>query len=254
MKYEFVNHKLNVDFWESKRALFEAFYGEFYEFIKRNGGKKDLEDNNIHSKEDFYAFADFYAGGKKDCYAMGFAFHKYFLEARMNGSYETEPETSFIGYCLKNHLFEDFLQFLINYFAYWRNDEGCTCFDPYNYADNFFVSSWAALVDTTKLFYFTSETVYHWHSFRIKYILDHIPGTFMSELPKEGLPRLRVAGYKFVGWFKDKETRDNPLTENDKVEVAYAHFDRMDTYNYWEKEEKKIKKVYPKVFKKVDPE
>lgn len=252
MKYVFVNHELNKDFWESKRALFEAFYGAFYDFIKSHGGEEDLASHNIKSKQDFYDFADFFAGGMKDCYAMGFAFHKYYLKARMNGSYETEPEDTFIGYCLKNGLFTDFLNFLISFFAYWRNDEGCTCMDPYNYADNLFVSSWAALVDTTKLFYFTSETVYHWHSFRIKYVLDHIPGTFLSPLPKTGLPVLRVSGYKFDGWFDGESNDAKPLTD-EKAEVAYAHFTRMDTYNYWEKEEKTIKKVYIEDWKKVDP-
>ena len=251
MKYEFIDHKLNVDFWESKRALFEAFYGAFYDFIKSHGGEEDLKSHNVKTKQDFYDYADFYADGKQDCYAMGFSFHKYYLEARMNGTLENEPETSFIGYCMKNNLFQDFLQFLISFFAYWRNDEGCTCMDPYNYADNFFVSSWAALVDTTKLFYFSSETVYHWHSFRIKYILDHIPGTFLSELPKEGLPRLRVAGYQFMGWFESDKEDSKEATLDSKI--AYARFKRMDTYNYWEKEEKKIKKVYIENWKKVDP-
>ena len=91
-----------------------------------------------------------------------------------------------------------FINFLITFFDWWRNDEGCTCMDPYNYADNFFVGSWAALVDTSKLFYYTAETVHFWQSFRVKYAIDNIPGTFMTELPKEGLPKIRVAGYEFL--------------------------------------------------------
>lgn len=253
MKYQIIGHELGVDFWPSKKALFKAFYGSFYDFIKTHGGQKDLEANNIKNVEDFYQFADFYAGGKKECYAMGFAFYPYFLSARMDGSLETEPVTSFIGYCYHNNLFKSFIEFLINYFAYWRNDEGCTCMDPYNYADNFFVSSWAALVDTTKLFYFDSDTVYFWHSYRIKYILDHIPGTFLSEVPTTGLPTLKVAGYQFLGWYDSDKEDKKALTKTDGVEVAYAYFKQMDFYNYWEKEEKKIKKVYVKDWKKVDP-
>ena len=30
-KYEIDNHKIGVDFWNSKRELFEAFYKEFYD-------------------------------------------------------------------------------------------------------------------------------------------------------------------------------------------------------------------------------
>ena len=253
MKYVFVNHKLGKDFWESKHDLFVCFYTAFYDFILTHGGIEDLKKHNINDANDFLKFADFYAEGQKDCYAMGFAFHKYFLEPRMNGSLETETDQYFIGYCLKNDLFVDFIHFLVSYFAYWRNDEGCTCMDPYNYADNFFISSWAALVDTTKLFYFNSETVYHWHSFRIKYILDHIPGTFLSPLPKVGLPKLHVAGYRFLGWYDSDSEDAVELKNTDHVDTAYAKFLRVDNYAYWEKEEPKIKKVYIKDWKRVDP-
>ena len=47
-KYVIVGHELNKDFWASKKALFEAFYGEFYNFIKKSEeGLKDLESHNI---------------------------------------------------------------------------------------------------------------------------------------------------------------------------------------------------------------
>ena len=44
----------NKDFWASKKALFEAFYGEFYNFInKTEEGKNDLASHNIKNVEDF---------------------------------------------------------------------------------------------------------------------------------------------------------------------------------------------------------
>ena len=49
-----------------------------------------------------------------------------------------------------------------------------------------------------------------------------------------------VAGYEFKGFEK----------EDDKI---VANFIRKDNYKYWEVEEKKIKKVYTKDYKKVDP-
>ena len=155
------------------------------------------------------------------------------------GVIENQPVDTFIGYCYQNNLFKDFLNFLITFFAWWRNDEGCTCFDPYNHADEFFNSSWAALVDTCKLFYLTAETVYHWQSFRVKYALDHIPGVILHH-PKDINDRLYVAGYEFLG-FKEEN------------KVIIASLKRKDFYNYWEKEEKKIHKVYIKDYKKVDP-
>ena len=233
------DHQIGVDFWNSKRELFEKFYGAFYQFILEHGGKEDLESHNVKSVEDFYNYADWNAEGKDSCYAMGFSFHKYYLTPEEGGKIENQPESTFIGYCYHNNLFTDFLDFLITFFAWWRNDEGCTCFDPYNHADEFFNSSWAALVDTCKLFYLTAETVYHWQSFRVKYALDHIPGVILHH-PKDINDRLYVAGYEFLG-FKEEN------------KVIIASLKRKDFYNYWEKEEKKIHKVYIKDYKKVDP-
>ena len=243
MKYVYIDHELGVDLWESKESLKQSFYTDFYNFIKNNNGERDLKTHNINNAKEFVAFADFYA--------IGFAFHKYFLEARMNGNLQNEPENTFIGWCMKNNKYVDFINFLITFFAWWRNDEGCTCMDPYNYADNFFVGSWAALVDTSKLFYYTAETVHFWQSYRVKYAIDNIPGTFMTELPKEGLPKIRVAGYEFLGWFNSDSDDAEPSKETD--DVAYARLKRHDFYDYWGREEKNIKKVYIKDWKKVDP-
>lgn len=239
MEYQILNHQIGVDFWNNKKELFQTFYGEFYQFILNHGGRADLESHHIYHVNDFYAYADWFADGKDSCYAMGFAFHKYYLTAQDGGKIENQPIDTFIGYCYHHHLFTDFLEFLITFFAWWRNDEGCTCFDPYNHADEFFHSSWAALVDTSKLFYLTSETVYHWQSFRVKYALDHIPGVILKHPTIED-PTMWVAGYEFLGF-----------TMKDGVNLA--KFQRKDTYNYWEKEEKQIKKVYVKEYKKVDP-
>ena len=227
MNYIIKDHKIGVDFWNSKKHLFESFFGSFYEFILNHGGLVDLEKENIHSVEDFYQYADWYAGGKDSCYAMGFSFHKYYLTVHEGGKLEEQPTSTFIGYCYHNNLYRDFLDFLLTFFAWWRNDEGCTCFDPYNHADDFFNSSWAALVDTCKLFYLTSETVYHWQSFRVKYALDHIPGVILQH-PVDETSKMWVAGYEFKGFEK----------EDDKF---VANFIRKDNYKYWEVEEKKIK-------------
>ena len=55
-KYEIKDHKIGVDFWNSKQELFEAYFGAFYDFILSRGGKEDLESHNIYSKEDFYKY------------------------------------------------------------------------------------------------------------------------------------------------------------------------------------------------------
>lgn len=257
MKYIIVDHEIGSDLWNSKKDLFNHFFSDFYCFILRNQGEKDLLANGLHNVDEFLAFsADWYSGGKDNCYGLGFAFHKYFILDMMEGTIDKQPETSFIGYCYQNGKYFDFLNFLITFFAWWRNDEHCTCFDPYNYCDNAFVSGWATLVDTGKLFYFTSETVYWWQSFRVKYALDNIPGTFLNNPVFEDgkpLPKLRIAGYEFMGWHETNDS-NSPIVEiatDDKT--VYAFLKRKDIYDYWEKEEKTIKKVYDDTVKKVDP-
>lgn len=240
MKYLIKDHKVGVDFWKSKEDLRDAFFGEFYKFIKKHNGEADLEAHDIKSKEDFIKYADWYADGKENCYAMGFSFHKYYLEEKIGGKLEEQSSKYFIGWCVKHHKFEDFINFLITFFAWWRNDEGCTRFDPYNYGDDFFAGSWPSLVDTCKLFYFTAETVFHWQSFRVKYACSHIPGVILKQ-PKNLEDRMYVAGYEFKGF----EVVD---------EIPYATFIRKDHYNYWEKEEKTIKKVILDDGHRPDPE
>lgn len=258
---KFIDHELNKDLYLSKKELFDQFMGGFYDFILSHDGKTDLESKNIHSKQDFLTFAgDWYADGKDSCYGLGFGFHKYY--ATPNGDYniENQPTSTYLGYLYNNDILKDFVIFLVSFFAYWRNDEGCTTFIPYNKCDNMFVSSWAALVDTAKLFCLNDDTVYWWQSFRVKYCLNHIPGVILSDYSNEiefennlVLPTIKVAGYKFEGWHLDEDKASKKVLEVSDSCTVYAELTRMDVYNYWEKEEKKIKKVEDPNWKRVDP-
>lgn len=256
IKLLFKDHKIGYDLWLNKKHLFEDYFTSFYEFIKNNNGKNDLEKHNINCAKDFIEFASWNAGGMENCYAMGFAFHKYYADVYEGADITKQTNNSFIGYCYQNDKYRDFFEFLITFFAWWRNDEGCTRFDPYNHADEAFNSSWALLVDTCKLFYLTSETVYHWQSFRVKYALDNIPGLILSNFDPdttyEALPKVRVSGYEFMGYTdEDGNIIDNNNYTNQ--EVLYINLKRKDFYNYWGKEEPKLNKVYTKDYKKADP-
>ena len=234
-----ITYVLGNSIYTSREELFIAFMSDYYYFINANFGSVTLETRNIKTCQDFLDYASNYNAGRGQMRAIGDEFAEYYLTRDVNGIMENQSASTFIGYCYHNNLFTDFLDFLITFFAWWRNDEGCTCFDPYNHADEFFNSSWAALVDTSKLFYLTSETVYHWQSFRVKYALDHIPGVILQHPTKEN-PKFWVAGYEFLGYI-----------EEDGKQLA--NFKRKDNYKYWEVEEKKIHKVYVKDYKKVDP-
>lgn len=232
--------ELNNDLFKSKYELFYHFFKDFYQFIIDSGGNDDLLKYDITNLTDFLNYADYYAGGLDNCYAFGNAFNKYFIKERYNGTIDDEPSSSFIGYCHRNNKYNYFINFLISFFAYWRNDEGCTCFDPYNYCDDFFVSSWASLVDTCKLFYFSSKTVYFWQSFRVKYCLDHILGVFDDS---------EINGFSIESYYEDKSLSIPSKSSNPN---AYILLKQRDIYNYHEVESKKIKKVYPGKIIRVD--
>ena len=261
VELKFIDHELEKDLYLSKKDLFNQFMGGFYDFILNHDGESDLESKNIYSKEEFLEFAgDWYADGKDSCYGLGFGFHKYYVTPNGNPDIKCQPTSTYLGYLYQNDILKDFVIFLVSFFAYWRNDEGCTVFDPYNKCDNMFVSSWAALVDTAKLFCLDDDTVYWWQSFRVKYCLNHIPGVILSnynnviEFENElELPSVRVAGYKFEGWHVSDNKDSCKVKKVNSSTVVYAELTRMDIYNYWEKEEKKIKKVEDPNWKSVDP-
>lgn len=258
---KFIDHQLQNDLWYSKMDLYNKFMGGFYDFIISNNGEEDLKKTNINSKEEFLDFALLWDDKRQDnCYSLGFNFHKYYATA--NGDYriESQPTNTYIGYLYHNGELLDFLNFLMSFFPYWRNDEGCTRFNPYNKCDNPFVSSWALLVDTAKLFCLNSDTVYWWQSFRVKYCLDHIPGVILSNFTEEIefsdellLPEIKVAGYKFEKWHIENNVDSEAVVSINNTCTVYAELIRKDVYNYWEKEEKTIVKVEDPNWKRVDP-
>lgn len=258
---KFIDHELENDLWYSKKDLFNHFMGDFYDFILSHNGQDKLNENNIHSKQEFLDFAIEWSDYKTGCYKLGYGFHKFFTTPNGDHELKNQPTDTYLGYLYHNGLYSDFLNFLISFFAYWRNDEGCTSFIPYNKCDNMFVSSWASLVDTGKLFCLNSDTVYFWQSFRIKYCLDHIPGVILTKDFKDlefndevQLPEIKVAGYLFKGWHKENDVNSEVVTSANESCTVYAELERRDFYNYWEKEEKTIKKVEDPNWKCVDPE
>ena len=111
----------------------------------------------------------------------------------------------------------------MQFFAYWRTDEGYTGGkdDPDNLGNDFFASPWASLVDTCKFFHFTSKNLndtYSWfNSQRVKDALDNVPGVIGDSLPTIGTIVSPVKfinpvrkGYKFLGWYDEN---DNLVTE-----------------------------------------
>lgn len=218
-----VTYDLNYDVYYTKYDLYVDYFTDFYNFMLEHTDV-DFSNYKIETVEQFLEFcANWDANGKDSFYGVGDAFDKYYVTVDIGGSLENQPETTFIGYCYKNNKYEEFIPFLMQFFAYWRTDEGYTGGkdDPDNLGNDFFASPWASLVDTCKFFHFTSKNLndtYSWfNSQRVKDALDNVPGVIGDSLPTVGTIVNPVKfinpvrkGYKFLGWYDEN---DNLVTE-----------------------------------------
>ena len=223
-QYEVICDLQNSDF-NSKEELYTSFFTDFYDFLL-NKTDVDFQKLNITDLYDFLLICkDWNAYNKNSFYGVGDKFAKYYLTIEVGGNLENQPETTFIGYCYKNNMYQEFIPFLMTFFAYWRTDEGYTgsSSDPNNTGNDFFASAWASLVDTCKFFYFTSETLndtYPWfNSERVKYALDNIPGVAANIIKYYGdienpviLDVPQREGYEFIGWYNEND---------EKIEIVY---------------------------------
>lgn len=228
-----------------KFAMRSAYFTDFYAFIvAQEGGREHLEKFNIFSAADFVSLAsDWRGNGNNEMTGIGNVAGSYYLKIEVGGKLEDQPTTHFIGYCYQNDMWVELIEFLMVFFAYWRTDEGYTGgpSDPNNTGNDFFASAWASLVDTGKMFYFTSDTltdIYPWftkeRSERVHNALDNVPGCLnFNNLPHTiddediTLPTLELDGYLFLGWFDNEEGVGNAIKviKADKVEeeiVLYA--------------------------------
>ena len=226
-----IEYDLGYEQFDSKSDLYEAYFTEFYNFLKTKTDC-DLESLNINNVEDFLREClNWNFNGGNSFQGVGNAFSKYYLTIKVGDTLENQPTDTFIGYCYQNNKFKDFIEHLEVFFAYWRTDEGYTT--STNNGNDFFASAWAALVDTCKFFYFTSENItdtYSWftkeRSPRVHYMLDNIPGIGSVKLTNESiitisLPVLNRMHYKFLGWFNEDGTKITTVHKSTKVTAKW---------------------------------
>lgn len=205
--------------WNTKEDLFTSFFTDFYNFIITKCDANALTSYNINSASDFLVAAkDFNAGNGQMTY-IGDISCDYFLAKDIWGSIENQPASKFVGYCYQNGLYTDVLPFFINFFSWWRADEGYTT--PTNNGSDFFAESWAPVVDIAKFFYYSEYTSY----VKTPRVLDcfrNIPGVLSSRdlslpaihygLTNVPLSPLTRTGYTFGGWYLNPEFTGNSIT------------------------------------------
>ncbi len=212
-----------------KEHLFRAYFTEFYNYIVnvRNEGEY-LSSRGVNSVDDFLKVASTWNGGGAGMADIGNIAGKYYLKIDTGGKIEDQKaEDGFIGYCLENNKFVEFVYFIQDFFYWWRLDEGYTggSDDPQGVGSDFLASAWASLVDTAKFFYFEKDTLPHYFITkghvpefydRIPYIISNTDITFTYiydwEKGMDLVKNIEVNGYEFLGWY------DNPDFEGEKIE------------------------------------
>lgn len=212
-----------------KEHLFRAYFTEFYNYIvnvRDEGGY--LSSRGVNNVDDFLKVASTWNGGGAGMADIGNLAGKYYLKIDTGGKIEDQKaEDGFIGYCLENNKFVEFVYFIKDFFYWWRLDEGYTggSDDPQGVGSDFLASAWASLVDTAKFFYFEKDTLPHYFITkghvpefydRIPYIISNTDITFTYiydwEKGMDLVKNIEVNGYEFLGWY------DNPDFDGEKIE------------------------------------
>ena len=232
-RWEKVTYAIHYQFpdqiFASKEHLFITFFTDFYHYIADYRDEKNyLENNGIKTVQDFLSIAGNWTGGASGMGRIGNLAGKFYLRIEINGDIQNQTaEDGFIGYCLENHKYVEFIYFLQEFFYWWRLDEGYTggSDDPENLGSDFLASAWASLVDTAKFFYFEKDTLpsYFISKGHVPALYDRIPYLVQmenAELVYEydweigyTLPtQLHIEGYHFLGWYDNPECIGTPIT------------------------------------------
>ncbi len=231
--WEKVTYRINYQFpnqiYINKEALFMDFFSDFYNYIVNYLGEEDtLKQKGVNNLTDFLSIAGAWSGGAAGMGQIGNLAGSYYLRIDAGGDIKNQTaEDGFIGYCLENNQYVEFIYFLQEFFYWWRLDEGYTggSSDPENTGSDFLASAWASLVDTAKFFYYEKDTLPSYFILKghIPEMYDRIPYIVKTQnmqlvyaydwevgltLPND----LIIEGYTFLGWYDNPEYTGSALT------------------------------------------
>lgn len=204
--------------YTSKEQLCEAFFTDFYYYIVVYHGTEHLEKNYLFNVNNFVELSqDFTGAGANNLYGIGNIAGRYMLSKDINGILENQSDNGFFGFCYKYGLYEDLLPFLINFFAYWRIDEGYA--NTSNYGADIFAEGWAPTVDIAKFFYYDENTSY----VKTERMIDCLTNTASVVYGLDEDPmNIKLRGYKFMGWYDNPEFNGSPVTDLTVHKKLYA--------------------------------
>ena len=224
-----ITYCLGKDVFATRHDLGINWFKDFYKFILYNGGQSLLESEGIYSVDTFVDRAQDWDYGNGTMRYLGNTFSQYYLVRDLNGILENQTEEGFFGFCYQNNRYEDFIFFLMKFFAYWRLDEGYA--NSTNYGADALVDRWATLVDTCKFFYCEygkspvprTTRMGDCFNFCSNVVYGDLPTTLSGTVT---LPTsLTRRGYTFAGWYDNPEFKGSPITsvtKGTKKVVLYA--------------------------------
>ena len=232
-----INFVLPDYIYLNKEDLFNDFFYEFYSYIvSKKDGAQHLSSYNIKNVDDLYAICKNWDNKSGVGFPIvGNALGKYFLTQKIGSNFvEQKQFDTFLGYCLNNNKFLDFLYFDKTFFYHFRLDEGYTGSladgkDPYD--SDFFASTYASIIDTAKFFYYTKDSLptYLVHKKNIPKLYDIIPGVLTNNFnesisisynTKNNVPftlpdDYNCYGFKFAGYYTEPNFSSDSITHID---------------------------------------
>ena len=223
-----ITYILGENVYSTKDELYESFFSDYYWFIYGYYGEEALTSKGVYDVDDFLTLGRT-PGTQSTKYRVLADTFSYFLTKDVNGIKENQPESTFIGHCIKNNIYEEIIDFFIMFFAYWRIDEGYA--NQSNYGADFFAEGWAPQVDICKFFNYTENTKEVPKTSRVLDCFKSIEGVASGTLSTsiyEGMTlntNLIRRGYTFAGWYDNPNFTGDPITEiteTGKKVILYA--------------------------------
>ena len=252
-----IDYVFGKHMYSNYKQLYRAFFSDFYYYIKDyRGAEYSLIKSGANNVEDFLEICSDYTGGSAGMSQIGNNYGHYYLKIDTGGKIEDQhSDDGFIGYCLDNDMYVEFIYFIQDFFYYWRLEEGYTnsSADPEGTGSDFLASAWASIIDTAKFFYYSPyaevgdphrlPSYFFREGYKVPTFYENIPYivnissgelnyTYDWEedfvLPTD----ITYDGYTFVGWYDNPDFIGEPITIIEKgiysnIKV-YAKFEKND--------------------------
>ena len=273
------NIKISINYvfpdfiYNSKNELYNDFFSYLYQYVITNHSETattHLNECGMYNLDDVLRICkEWDDNDGTGLPLVGKAFSPYFAYRKTGSNFvEQKDKNYFLGYCINNNRFVDFLYFLKTFFYHFRIDEGYTKVNSDGSLKNpegsdYFASPYASIIDTAKFFIYTKETLpaYFYSKNNIPKLYDKIPGLLKEPYSKSDdiifdmqlnqktlLPNnFDCYGFVFSAWYQDADFKTKPIEYIDKDFInkngsnitLYAKFERVGDFA------EEIKKDFP---------